>query len=287
MKSVLLTASLFASLALALPIVDDDVSLDLDIDVMILDPIAPLEARQLRARTTTTTKTSSTKTTTTTTTTTTTSRRSSSSTTLSTAVSAAPVTTASSATSSATTTVSVRPSATSSNPRATGVNSDGSPSYYDPILVEHNAHRANHSAPNIAWDTALTNTAQKIASSCVYAHDTSTDGGGYGQNIGAGYYPFQVPAMITNGMYNGEVNFYPGYVGEPSMANFTKWGHFSQIVWKNTLRVGCYTQYCPNGLQNANYPGIQPYFTVCNYGPPGKHLATSNVLLPVLIDIHR
>jgi hypothetical protein len=69
--------------------------------------------------------------------------------------------------------------------------------------------------------------------------------------------------------YNNEVNLFNGLYGQasPDMSNFEKWGHFSQIVWKNTERFGCYTQYCP-GLANVG-SNVSPYFTVCNYAPPG------------------
>lgn len=82
--------------------------------------------------------------------------------------------------------------------------------------------------------------------------------------------------MLTNGMYNGEVNYYPGYTyinnADPDMTNFARWGHFSQIVWNSTTKVGCFTQYCPNGLSNiGGATNIRPYFTVCNYSPPGNY----------------
>ena len=80
-----------------------------------------------------------------------------------------------------------------------------------------------------------------------------------------------MPGLINNDMYNGEINFYPlPYGVEPDMSNFEEWGHYSQIVWKSTTSVGCYTQYCPNGLANVG-SGVSPYFTVCNYSPPGKY----------------
>lgn len=44
--------------------------------------------------------------------------------------------------------------------------------YPDTVIAHHNAHRANHSAPKITWDASLATTAQKIAESCTYAHDT-------------------------------------------------------------------------------------------------------------------
>ena len=76
--------------------------------------------------------------------------------------------------------------------------------------------------------------------------------------------------MINNEMYNDEIEYYPTPYGiEPDMSNFEKWGHYSQIVWKSTTQVGCYTQYCSNGLANTG-GGVSPYFTVCNYSPPGN-----------------
>ena len=69
--------------------------------------------------------------------------------------------------------------------------------------------------------------------------------------------------MINNEMCNAT----PSGL-EPDMNNFEKWGHYSQIVWKSTMQVGCYTQYCSNGLVNTR-DGVSPYFTVCNYSPPG------------------
>jgi len=118
----------------------------------------------------------------------------------------------------------------------------------------------------------LASTAAEIAASCVYAHNTAADGGGYGQNIGAGYSANQVPDMIGNDMYNGEEPNFPTPFGNdnPDTTNFDHWGHFSQIVWKNTQQVGCATNNCPNGLANfaPNPPGAP--FTVCNYNPPGN-----------------
>jgi hypothetical protein len=72
-------------------------------------------------------------------------------------------------------------------------------------------------------------------------------------------------------MYDNEIGFYPTPYGNnnPDMTNFEKWGHYSQIVWKSTTSVGCATQYCPNGLANTG-TGVSPYFTVCNYSPPGQ-----------------
>jgi len=143
--------------------------------------------------------------------------------------------------------------------------------YSGVVIQQHNFHRANHSAPNIKWDNTLAANAAKVAASCVYAHNTDIGGIPQGQNIAAGVDADSVDRIITNMFYNGEVGYYANYYGmdSPPMDLFEKWGHFSQIVWKNTDSVGCATQHCPNGLANVG-SGVPPYFTVCNYSPPGN-----------------
>lgn len=102
-------------------------------------------------------------------------------------------------------------------------------------------------------------------------NDRTTNGGGYGQNIGAGTSPDGVPALITNEMYNNEIGFFPLPYGQaqPDMSNFDSWGHFSQIVWQSTTNIGCATVDCSaSGLTNTG-AGVSPWFTVCNYKPAG------------------
>ena len=94
--------------------------------------------------------------------------------------------------------------------------------------------------------------------------------GGYGQNIAAGVGADNISLIITELFYNGEVNYYDGLYGQdqPDMSEFEHWGHFSQIVWRETTKVGCATQHC-DSLSNVG-SNVPPYFTVCNYQSPGK-----------------
>merc|ERR1711967_140713 len=149
-------------------------------------------------------------------------------------------------------------------------------SYENRVLLHHNVHRANHSAADLSYSNELANVAQQIASSCVYAHDTtveSTTGNGvYGQNIAAGLTADEVTDVITNLWYNNEVNAYSPYYGQVNPeGNFNDYGHFTQIVWQGTTVVGCATQDCSaNGLANVG-SNVPPYFTVCNYYEAGNY----------------
>ncbi|KAI4121806.1 MAG: hypothetical protein LQ338_006168 [Usnochroma carphineum] len=156
------------------------------------------------------------------------------------------------------------------------------------VLQHHNIHRANHSADDLVWDDTLAGYAEQSARTCVWGHNLSPGGGGYGQNIAAGTEAGQIAKVLTGGFYNNEMMDYPKFgVDSPDMTNFEKWGHFSQMVWKGTQKVGCYTFTCsPAGappldcnpatgqsyLKNTGCGngGMEAIFTVCNYSPAGN-----------------
>ena len=95
--------------------------------------------------------------------------------------------------------------------------------------------------------------------------------GGYGQNMGYGY--SNIGKLLTNGMYNGEMMAFAGSYGaaQPANSDFGAWGHFTQIVWQKTEKVGCYTHTCDALVDpNHNKPIPNTPFTVCNYSPPGR-----------------
>ncbi|KAJ5937816.1 hypothetical protein N7454_004158 [Penicillium verhagenii] len=142
--------------------------------------------------------------------------------------------------------------------------------YQQQVLYNHNIHRSNHSVSSLEWSADLESSAYTLAARCTYEHDTSIDGGGYGQNIGYGVTASDVGVMITNLMYNDEIEYFPTPYGDsdPSMSDFDKWGHFSQIVWKATTHVGCATVVC-DPLGDVDSSDALP-FTVCNYSPVGN-----------------
>ncbi|KAF9284212.1 CAP domain-containing protein [Linnemannia elongata] len=78
-------------------------------------------------------------------------------------------------------------------------------------------------------------------------------GGKYGENLAAGYKDFKTG---IDAWYN-EVSKYNYGSGGFSSAT----GHFTQVVWKGSKRVGCAKRFCP---------GSNWTIYICNYDPPGN-----------------
>ena len=99
-------------------------------------------------------------------------------------------------------------------------------------------------------------------------------GGGYGQNI---VYNGQNPWSgvdlasaaafgITESWYNGEEPLYASSYKHDNPVTSADVLHFTQVVWKATTDVGCYTATCAAGTLS---PKSTTAYTVCNYWPQG------------------
>ena len=123
------------------------------------------------------------------------------------------------------------------------------------ILDAHNARRAEHCAPPLAWSDDLARVAQgwadELASrGCAFEHNSTP----YGENLAGGTAGTLSPEDVV-AMWYREVEGYRFRTGRFSMDT----GHFTQLVWRGTRSVGCGTTTC-NGLD----------VWVCNYDPPGN-----------------
>ncbi|EHA56876.1 hypothetical protein MGG_06772 [Pyricularia oryzae 70-15] len=179
-------------------------------------------------------------------------------------VSVTSVTTSTALTTSTTITATTSSTITTSTSTTTNTMVETQTPYVRTIIRHHDAHRANHSAPALAWSDSLAGTAQSIAETCIFQHNTTADSGDYGQNIVAGVPENQMGIVVTD--------------TEPDLVDFSRWGHFSQLIWTSTAEVGCATVDCSSrqcGLQNVQ--GQPPYFTVCNYKPPGAPLGSPSI----------
>ncbi|PVH75649.1 PR-1-like protein, partial [Cadophora sp. DSE1049] len=152
----------------------------------------------------------------------------------------------------------------------------------------HNKHRANHTADGLVWDTTLAGYAQTIAKGCVFAHDMTQGGGGYGQNLAAYGTTADMASIdlstvvgdaVTNQWYYGEAANMPYGQNSPATSGVPEYLHFSQVLWKSTTKVGCATVQCGAGTI-FSYHSL---YTVCNYAKTGNVLGSfaSEVTEPI------
>ncbi|MFZ2315566.1 MAG: CAP domain-containing protein [Gammaproteobacteria bacterium] len=120
------------------------------------------------------------------------------------------------------------------------------------ILQSHNKFRAAHEASPLLWDSQLAVYASRYANQCLFKHSY----GGYGENLAYGY--SSASAAVSRWyMEKQEYSyFWPGFSH--------KTGHFTQVVWKGTKKIGCAYVAC-NGKNN-----VSGNYLVCEYSPPGN-----------------
>lgn len=130
----------------------------------------------------------------------------------------------------------------------------GPPGDMGVVLVEHNRYRAQHCAPALQWSDQLASGAQKwadrLAKGCQLEHSQ----GAHGENLAAGTEGSMGPERAV------EIWYEERKLHDFASAGFSmKAGHFTQVVWRGSQRVGCGSSSC-NGLR----------IWVCNYDPPGN-----------------
>lgn len=140
------------------------------------------------------------------------------------------------------------------------------------FVTSHNTYRnnVNPSAINmqpIQWSNDLASSAAKWASQCKWQHSQTP---GVGENLYASsmrspntnnYDPSG--AVVSWG--NEKVNYdYNTNTCAPNQVC----GHYTQVVWANSDKVGCAVQDCQN-LQGTSWPNGGT-FVVCQYSPPGN-----------------
>lgn len=126
------------------------------------------------------------------------------------------------------------------------------------VLEHHNAERAEVDVPPLAWSPELAGYAQNWADSlkadgCTLRHRSKTP---YGENLYMGTAGHYQPVDGSKS-WAEEKRHYPG--GPLSPANWYPSGHYTQMVWRDTTKVGCGQSLC-NGM----------LILVCNYQPAGN-----------------
>ncbi|XDB49987.1 PREDICTED: glioma pathogenesis-related protein 1 isoform X2 [Capra hircus] len=124
----------------------------------------------------------------------------------------------------------------------------------------------------MTWDPLLAQIAKAWASHCEFAHNKQLkppyklhpNFTSLGENLWTGSLSiFSVSSAIT--AWYDEVKYY-----EFNSRKCNKvCGHYTQVVWADSYKVGCAVQFCPrvSGFQGL----LNGAHFICNYGPPGNY----------------
>lgn len=133
------------------------------------------------------------------------------------------------------------------------------------MVDAHNAVRAQVGVGPVAWDATLADFAQRyvatLARSCALRHSA---GSGYGENLAA--WTQHAPPTKAVDLWAGEKADYRG-AGGPMRGADMEAGHYTQVVWRGTTRIGC-------GRTTCSKDGFDWTLVSCNYSPAGNVMGT-------------
>jgi pathogenesis-related protein 1 len=136
----------------------------------------------------------------------------------------------------------------------------------DAILAHHNNIRTQMGIPPLAWSESLSAYAQKWAdflaksNNCAIKHrqDCGENGMHFGENIFWGSSAKVFSAIDASNSWYGEKKEYR--YQKLSLANYHGTGHYTQMIWKDTQKMGVGMSICDNGS----------LIIVANYYPAGN-----------------
>uniref|UniRef100_A0A8D2CR61 Cysteine rich secretory protein 2 n=1 Tax=Sciurus vulgaris TaxID=55149 RepID=A0A8D2CR61_SCIVU len=141
------------------------------------------------------------------------------------------------------------------------------------IVNKHNELRKSVSPPasnmlKMEWNKEATTNAQKWANKCTLQHSdqeerhTTTK---CGENL----YMSSDPASWSTAIQSWYDESRDFTYGAGPKNPFAIVGHYTQVVWYSSFRVGCGIAYCPNQESLK-------YFYVCQYCPAGNNMSKKN-----------
>lgn len=113
--------------------------------------------------------------------------------------------------------------------------------------------------PAMVWSNEVAVSAQAWADSlkaptlnCRLTHE---DGGTLGENVAGGYFGYSPKRAVADWtVEKQDYTFNPVYLHDDA------WGHYTQIVWRDSTELGCGMAFCDNGTN----------VIVCRYRPAGN-----------------
>lgn len=151
------------------------------------------------------------------------------------------------------------------------------PGFATEMIDAHTAVRAGATptpspalAP-LAWAPTVAATAQAWADGCVYQHNPALHSLVLGENIAATAPAGARSAAYIVGLWASEAPFYDYTTNTCDTSNpgneAGTCGHYTQLVWRSTIVVGCGMRTCTTG---SPFGAGSWDFWVCDYAPPGN-----------------
>lgn len=154
------------------------------------------------------------------------------------------------------------------------------------ILEAHNQVRAQvakgqlgkqPSAANMSvlvWDEALERVAQGWADQCVFSHNDERvteyrTAGGESSSVGGNLFATSVDEKVPTEAVKSWLAEHTRFTfGPVSRKAVPATGHYTQLAWAATRRVGCAQATCPSLVS-----GARDQLLVCNYAPAGNFIS--------------
>ncbi|XP_030550392.1 pathogenesis-related protein 1B-like [Rhodamnia argentea] len=124
-------------------------------------------------------------------------------------------------------------------------------------LNSHNAARNQVGVANVTLDNTIATYAQSYASQQVGDCSLVHSNGRYGVNLAKGTGTFTSTYAVS--LWVAEKQYYTYNTND--CASDHDCLHYTQIVWRESIRIGCDKVKCDNGW----------WYVVCNYDPPGNY----------------
>ncbi|XP_028775109.1 probable pathogenesis-related protein CaO19.6200 [Neltuma alba] len=130
------------------------------------------------------------------------------------------------------------------------------------FLIAHNWVRLLFKLPSFTWDEKLESAAKQYVmqryKDCMDVHSNLP----YGENIFWGLKLHWTPSDAVYSWFN-ESKWYDFKNLQCTAPPGEDCGHFTQIVWKDSARLGCALQHCQDPTKGM--------LIVCEYDPPGNY----------------
>ncbi|KAI7725953.1 hypothetical protein M8C21_014191 [Ambrosia artemisiifolia] len=128
-------------------------------------------------------------------------------------------------------------------------------------LNAHNADREQVGVGNMVWNATVATYAQNYANQRIGDCNLVHSGGPYGENLAKGSGTFTGTSAV-NLWVAEKLNY--DYTTNTCASGYVC-GHYTQVVWRNSVQLGCARVQCTNGW----------WYVICSYYPPGNYIGQS------------